>query len=196
MCPLDKLIYKDYANWKLENQMMFEQFQENNNIIYDRLEPVYTVLNYIYDLVCEEEKLDEDLETIFEVGFNYISNQFSVIKIYFETLFQSKCDDFIDSSEIVLYLIYIFDVRNDLENNGFESDLDVLNECETTIENMIMERKKDYVFVANLVNDTLKKVFSVINYEYISIVDIFVEIAENLGIFLYEEEELVLGKDI
>ena len=119
-----------------------------------------------------------------------------MIKIYFETLFQSKCDDFIDYSEMVLYLIYIFDVRNDLENNGFESDLDVLNECETTIENMIMERKKDYVFVANLVNDTLKKVFSVINYEYISIVDIFVEIAENLGIFLYEEEELVLGKDI
>ena len=193
---MDSLIYKDYASWKLENQSILEQFQSNDNIIYDRLEPVYTVLNHIYDLVCKGKELDEDLETIFEVGFNYLSNQFNVIKIYFETLFQSNCEDFVDYGEMLLYLIYINDVRNDLDNNGYESDLQVLNETETTIENMIMERKKDYVYIGNLVNETLSEVFEKIDYEYISIVDVFVEIAENLGVFIYEEDEFIIGKDI
>ena len=80
-------------------------------------------------------------------------------------------------------------LRIDLENNGFESDLDVLNECETTIENMIMERRKDFDYVRNLMNETLQDVFDQIDYEYISIVDIYVEIAENLNIFIYEEDE-------
>ena len=52
-------------------------------MIYERLEPVYTVVEYIYDLACEQQDLDEDLETIFEIGFNYLHSQFSVIKIYF-----------------------------------------------------------------------------------------------------------------
>jgi hypothetical protein len=193
---MDNLIYKDYAAWKLENIQILEQFQHNDNIIYERLEPVYAVLNYIYDMVCEGQELDEDLETIFEVGYQYLSNQFEVIKIYFETLFQSKCDDFQDYAQMLLYLIYINDIRSDLENNGIDSDLEVLNDTETTIENMIMERSKDYVYIGNLMNETLKQVFSKIDYEYVGIVDIFVEIAENLGIFLYEDKEFVIGKEI
>ena len=45
-------------------------------------------------------------------------------------------------------------------------------------------------------NTVLDEVFKNVDYEYVSIIDIFVEIAETLGIFLYEEEELVIGKEI
>ena len=107
MLHLDKLIYKDFASWKLENQQTFEIFQSNDNVIYERLEPVYVVLNHIYDMVVEGKELDEDLEVIFASGFNYLNSQFEVIKIYFETLFESSCDDFIDYSQMLLYLVYI-----------------------------------------------------------------------------------------
>lgn len=193
---MDKLIYKDYAGWKLENQETLEQFNDNANVIYDRLEPVYAVLNYIYDLVVEGDELDEDLETIFEVGFNYLNSQFEIIKIYYDTLFQSNCEDFKDYSEMLLYLIYIYDIRSDLENHDFDSNIESLNDCETAIENMIMERRKDNVYVGNIMNEALKEVFALIDYEYVSIVDIFVEIAETFGIFLYEEDEYVLGEEI
>ena len=193
---MDSLIYKDYAAWKLENQQILEQFQGNGNVIYERLEPVYVVLNHIYDMICEGKELDEDFETIFEVGFNYLSSQFEVIKIYYDTLFQQNCDDFVDYAEFLLYLIYIYDVRNDLESNGYDSDIQVLNDCETNIENMIMERKQDYLYASNIVNEALNEVFKTIEYEYVSIVDIFVEIAENLGIFVYEDNTLVIGEEI
>lgn len=193
---MDKLIYKDYAAWKLENQQILEKFQENNNVIYEKLEPVYIVLNHIYDMVVEGEELDEDFGIIFEVGFNYLNSQFEVIKIYFESLFQKNCDDFFDFGELILYLMYIYDVRTDLESNDYDSDIEVLNECERIIENMIMERRKDYTYASNLVNEALKSVFSIIEYEYVSIVDIFVEIAESLGIYIYEDNELVIGREI
>lgn len=188
--------YQDYASWKLENQEMLELFKTNNNVIYDRFEPIYVVLEYIYDLVVNGETIDEDLEIIFESGFNYLNNEFEVIKIYYDTLFQKNCDDFIEYSELVLYLIYLLDFRSDLENNGVDSNLEELNELETMIENMVMERKKDLMYVSEKMNTTLNKINEVIDYEYISIVDIFVEIAENLGIFLYEEDEFLVGEEI
>jgi hypothetical protein len=193
---LDNLIYKDYAAWRLENQRVLETFQENQNVIYSRLEPIYAVLNHIYDMVCNEDEMDEDLETIFEVGFQYLSSQFEVIKIYFQTLFNNNCDDFEDYSTLLLYLIYILDIRNDMENNGFDSDIEILDHCEETIENMIMERSTDFAYASTLMNDTLKEVFKLMNYEYVGIIDIFVEIAENLGIFLYEDDEFLIGKEV
>ena len=193
---MDEFILKDYASWKIENHVILDTFRNNNNMIYERLEPVYLVIEYIYDLACEQEELDEDLEAIFNIGFNYMHSQYSVIKIYFESLFQSKCEDFEEYHEMLLFLMYIFDVRTDLENHDINSDLESLNTAETYIENMIMERRKDFDYVRNLMNETLQDVFDQIDYEYISIVDIYVEIAENLNIFIYEEDEFVLGEDI
>ena len=193
---MDNFILKDYASWKIEHHELINLFQENNNLIYQRLEPVFVVLDHIYTLACETEKLDEDLDTIFEIGFNYLNAQLNVIKIYFESLFSSKCDDFQEYSEMLLFLIYIFDIRTDLENHGYDSDMDALNNAETYIENMIMERRDDYDYVRDMMNEALKSVFNSIDYEYVSIIDIYFEIAENFGIYLFEENELVLGEDI
>lgn len=180
----------------MENHGVMEEFKGNSNIIYERLEPVYAVLNHIYDMVCDETELDEDLETIFEVGFQYLSSQFEVIKIYYESLFQSNCDDFIEYSEMLLYLLYIFDIRTDMENNGLNSDIEELNDLETNIENMIMERRDDTIYLKSEINRVLQNVFETLGYEYVSIIDIFAEISETLGIYLYEEDEIVIGKDI
>ncbi len=45
-------------------------------------------------------------------------------------------------------------------------------------------------------NETLGIVFNLMDYEYVSIIDVFVEIAENLGLFIYEDKDLVIGKEI
>ncbi len=193
---MDEFIYKDYASWKLENVEMLQKFQQNHNVIFERLEPVYVVVEHIYDMVCEKQEIDEDLETIFEVGFNYLHAQIEVIKIYFESLFKSDCDDFEDYAEMLLFLLYIYDIRNDLENHGFDSGIEELSNAETYIENVIMERRNESEYVRNLMGEALKKVEDTIDYDYVSIIDIYVEIAENLGIFLYEEDAYVVGEEI
>ena len=196
MWLLDNSIYKDYASWKIENNDTIEEFVKNHSVIYERLEPVYEVLNHIYNMVVEKQEVDEDLETIFEVGFNYLHTQFDIIKIYFETLFQSKCDDFVEYSDMILFLLYIFDLRADMESNDINPDIVELDDLEVNIENMIMERRDDHEFINSKMNETLAIVFDLMDYEYVSIIDVFVEIAENLGIFIYEDKELVIGKEI
>jgi|LGOV01.1.fsa_nt_gb hypothetical protein len=196
MWPLDNSIYKDYASWKIENSETLEVFNDNSSVIYERLEPVYVVLNHIYDMVVEKKDVDEDLETIFQVGFNYLNTQFDIIKIYYETLFQSKCDDFVEYSDMILFLLYIFDLRADMESNDIDSDIEELNDLETNIENMIMEKRDDHEFINSKMNETLSIVFDLMDYEYVSIIDVFVEIAENLGLFIYEDKELVIGREI
>mgnify|MGYP006935330587 CR=1 FL=1 len=194
---MDEFVLKDYASWKMENLEILNTFKLNNNPIYERLEPVYAVLEHVYEMACDQKEIEEDLESIFVIGFNYLHSQFNVIKIYFESLFQSKCEDFETYSEMLLFLLYIFDVRTDLENHGYESDIEVLNHTETYIENMIMERRNDFEYVRSMMNTALKKVSETINYEYVSIVDIYVEIAENLDIFLYENDDiLIIGEEI
>ena len=71
-----QIVLKDYANWKMENVETLEKLKANDSLIYDRLEPVYKVLNTIYDMAIEEKELSEDLQTIFQVGLNYIHSQF------------------------------------------------------------------------------------------------------------------------
>jgi hypothetical protein len=196
MLPLDNIIYRDYATWKIENNETLEQFSDNSSVIYERLEPVYEVLNHIYDMAVDKKEIDEDLEIIFQIGFNYLNTQFDIIKIYFETLFQSKCEDFVDYSDMILFLLYIYDLRIDLENNDINSDIEELNDLETNIENMIMERRDDQEYINSRMNETLEIVFNLMNYEYVSVVDVFVEIAENLGLFIYEDRDFVIGKEI
>lgn len=194
---MDEFVLKDYASWKIENHVIIDTFQHNHNMIYERLEPVYVVLEHIYNMACEQQEIDEDLESIFTIGFEYLHSQFNMIKIYFESLFQSNCEDFETYQEMMLFLMYIYDVRTDLENHDQDSDIEALNNAETYIEDMIMERNEDYDYVRNLMSEALKDVFEQIDYEYVSIIDIYVEIAENLGIFLYEDDdEFVVGREL
>lgn len=195
MWLLDSAIFKDYASWKIENLTVIEEFKTNGSVIYERLEPVYAVLEHIFDLAVNQQEIDEDLETIFHIGFNYLNSQFDIVKIYFETLFQSNCDDFGKYSNLIIFLLFIFDIRSDLENNKISSDISELNELETLIENMIMERTENFDYIKHKMNETLKIVYGKMNYEYVSIIDIFVEIAENLNIYVFEDEEILLGTD-
>lgn len=193
---MDGFVLKDYASWKMENYEMLEKFKKDHNPVYLRLEPVHVVLEHIYDMACNNQEIDEDLENIFNIGFEYLYSQLNVIKIYYEKLFKSNCDEFLEYSEMILFLLFIFDLKTDIDEHGFESDDDKINHTETYIEDMIMERRQDFDYVRDMMNSMLKHVYEMIDYEYVSIIDIYFEIAENLGIFLYEDEDLILGEEV
>ncbi|MDC0559025.1 hypothetical protein OAO42_01290 [Candidatus Izimaplasma bacterium] len=193
---MDSFLYKDYASWKMENHEVLDTFKSNKNMIYVRFEPVFATLDYIYDQVVEQKEVDEDLETIFSYGFEYLYTQIEVIKVYFDSLFQSKCEEFQEYNEMILFLLYILDIKIDIENNNKEVDLTELDVLEEYIENMIMERSKNFDYVRTRLNKALNAIDAMTDYEYTSVVDIYSEICENLGIFLYEESEFVIGKDI
>lgn len=193
---MDEFVLRDYASWKMENFEMLKKFKDDENPVYERLEPVHVVLEHIYDKACNNQEIDEDLENIFVIGFEYLHSQINVIKIYYEKLFKSNCDEFLEYSEMIIFLLFIFDLKTDLEEHGFESDIDQINHTETYIEDMIMERRKDFDYVKDMMNSMLKHVYDYIDYEYVSIIDIYFEIAETLGIFMYEDADMIIGEEV
>jgi len=190
------IVLKDFANWKMENIDVIERFRNHRSFIYDRLEPVYAVLNHIYEQAVEQHELDEEMETIFQVGLSYLHAQFEVIKIYYEKLFDSDCQAFEAYTPLVGYLLFIADLRADLEEFEDAIDYTELNEVETLLENMIAERRDDFEVAADRLNEAVKRIVKDLDFEYVSIIDIFVEIAENLDIPLSTDDALVIGKDI
>ncbi len=189
------LILQDYANWKMENVEVLERFKHNDSVIYDRLEPVYAVLNHIYEKALEEE-LSEDLETIFQVGLNYLHNQFEIIRVYYDKLFESDCELFESFAPLVGYLLFISDLRSDLEEYEEQIDFEPLDQLETTIENMIAERDDRFEYAAQQLNNISQKIVDQLDFQYVSVIDIYVEIAENLGVSLSTDEPFVIGEDV
>lgn len=190
------LVLKDFANWKMDNWEVLERFKENGSYIYERFEPVYAVLNHIYERAVELGELDEERETIFSVGLNYLHAQFEVIKIYYEKLFDSDCEAFEAFMPLVGYLLFIADFRADLEEVEDSLDFDPLNEAETLIENMIAERRNAFDYAGEKLNEAVRDIIEHLDFEYVSIIDIFVEIAENLNIELSTNEPFIVGEDI
>lgn len=189
------LILQDYANWKMENVEILERFKHNDSILYDRLEPVYAVLNHVYEMALEEE-LSEDLQTIFQVGLNYLHSQFEVIRVYYEKLFDSDCNLFEEFAPLVGYLLFISDFRADLEEYEELIDFEPLDQVETMIENMIAERDDRFEYAAQQLNKTTNKIVEQLDFEYVSVIDIYFEIAENLGVPLSTDEAFVIGEDV
>lgn len=190
------LVLKDFANWKMDNWEVLERFKENGSYIYERFEPVYAVLNHIYERAVELGELDEERETIFSVGLNYLHAQFEVIKIYYEKLFDSDCEAFEAFMPLVGYLLFIADFRADLEEVEDDLSFDALNEAETLIENMIAERRNAFDYAGEKLNEAVRDIIEHLDFEYVSIIDIFVEIAENLNIELSTNEPFIVGEDI
>ncbi len=190
------IVLKDFANWKMENIEILERFKSNRSLLYDRLEPVYVVLNHIYESAVENQELNEDYQTIFQVGLNYLHTQFEVVKVYYEKLFESDCELFESYTSLVGYLLFISDFRADLEEYEDELDCSDLSEVETMIENMVAERDERFSYAAERLNNAVNNIKSQLDFDYISIIDIFLEIADNLNLNLPTRKPFVIGKDI
>lgn len=190
------IILKDFANWKLENDELLERFRAIDSKIYRRLEPVIAVLNYIYQRAIHQGSLNEDLETIFNVGLSYLNTQFEVIKIYYQTLFGSDCSEIEEFGILVNYLLFINDFRSDLERFEDYVEVEKLDEVETLIEDMIAQRDNDVDTAKQALDLAVMSIVKLLDYEYTPIIDIFYEIAKSLGIGLSDDDHSIIGKDI
>ncbi len=81
-------------------------------------------------------------------------------------------------------------MRNDLENNGYDIDFPELDALETNIENMIMERREDFLYFEEQMKEVFDQLFENLSFEYIGIVEVFTEIAYTLGIYDDEPDQV------
>ncbi len=174
-------IYEDYVNYMGECQELIEKMLETSSSIYYVISDVIKVCDYVYQEYSKNNKLDEDLEEIFEVGFGYISNVLGDLKTYFEDYYNKDIDAFNYYAELMLYSVYIDDYKGHLEvrdllNNDIEKEL---NDLSSKIDNILIN-KKQYDESLVLLIDAKIGQLQLKDDDYKTVYNVFQMIAETL----------------
>gem|GEM_PF-307282 len=193
---LDPLL-KEYGSWHKENEEFYRELEEHDSVLYDRFLPVYEVLNYLYgEITGNNLEETDDLNKIFGVGLEYINDQFQTCKLYLDKYFQNDLHVFLAYDRVVNALLYLEDVRYELEENGLDANNEKIDLLIEELEAMLEDKKPVETTFSLYVDDALHDAIGEKISSFVGIIDIFVEVAETLGLQLYEENEIVIGKNL
>lgn len=188
---------REYNQWLKEHQNFLLHLRGHDARLYTRLSPIYEVLNFLSE-ENENNGMDfnDDLYKIFQIGFEFLHSQVDTCKLYLENTFRNDFHAFMDYDPVITYILYLDDLRYEMIENKIKYSKTQLDELVDYLEKL-MNDKEIIPDTLNLYIDSqVHKLVDMSKWNFHSIIDIFVEIAETLGIELYVESEYIVGKDI
>ncbi|MFP4478564.1 MAG: hypothetical protein ACLFPM_03905 [Candidatus Izemoplasmatales bacterium] len=189
-------LLKEYQSWYSENREFFEGLKSHESVLYTRLYPIYDVLYYLYEENKKCDSLDEDLEKIIQVGLEYLHQQLFTCKLYYEKFFNKDFHAFLEYDRVINYLLFLDDLKYELNEKKIDYDKDGLEDIIEYLESMISEKKDVPDNLNAYIDSKISDIIKLDSYEFHSIIDIFVEIGDTLGINFDNEEDIVIGEDI
>jgi soluble cytochrome b562 len=180
----DERIYHEYANWKLENHELLKYLTDSNSDLMIRFKHVIDVTDHLYDKLIDDTKYTDEEDKIFESGFYYLFDQIDEISQLLNKSYQNNIKDLEDHAKDVNLLLSTIDFQNELMTvEDFEQgDLDKLVEFEEYILDVL--KKKEVVPHDKFLElDKITfEIFNKLDVEYFPVNDIFLEIADELGL--------------
>lgn len=157
--------------------------KDSNSPVLSVLHDVIRVTDYIYQQYSKKKQIDEDMEEIFSLGYGYLSNTLTDIKMYYEEYFNKDIDQLNRFSTLIIDLILLDDFKSFLDvNERLDEDTskeidELMNKLDVYLDN------KNQIYI-NLIEDVEifidNKTPSTLNFQPVYIV--FAMIAEELSI--------------
>ena len=190
-------IVKEYNSWLKDHQNFILHLKKHESSLFLRIQPIYEVLNFLSNENLKNDlKFSDDLYKIFQIGLEYINSQIFTCKLYLEKYFNQDFHAFMGYEQLVGYILYLEDLRYEMKENKIDYNEQLIHELTDYLEHL-MEIKDPVPDNINLYIDSeVHKIVDTNKFEFKSIIDIFVEISDTLGIDSYSESEYVIGKDI
>lgn len=188
-------IINEYQSWLSENKSFYDKLKSHKSILHTRFYPIYEVLQHLYNEYKDEE-VDEDVEKIFQVGLEYINLQFFNCKIYLEKSFKKDFHEFLKYDRVINYLLFIEDLKYELTEQKIDYNKEYLEDLVEELESYITDKSTVPEALNVYVDSKIAEIVSLDKYNFNSIIDIFVEIGNTLGLVFDEEEDIYLGKDV
>ncbi|NLZ62056.1 MAG: hypothetical protein GX904_04575 [Acholeplasmataceae bacterium] len=193
---MEKLI-KEFRSWDKENRDLYMELEEHDSCLYDRFKPVYEVLSYLEEKISKKElEATEDLNRIFVVGLEYLSDQFQTVKLYLEMNFNNDLHEMLKYDFVISAILFIEDFRYELKEQRAKADEDVLEDLAEELETIVTTKSLIPDNFKLYVDAVIHKAIGDIELTFNGIIDIFQSIGDTLGIATCKEEEVLLGKDI
>ncbi len=180
----DEKVYHEYASWKMENHDLLKYLVDNNSDLIIRFKHVIDVIDHLYDKLIDDPNFSDEEDHIFETGFYYLFDQIEEITGLLKTSYQNNIKDLEKRSKDVNLLLSAIDFQNELlgVENFEQKDMDLLVEFEQDV----LKRLENKESIPLEMFDKLDKIsfdlFKKLEVEYYPINDIFLEIADELGI--------------
>ncbi|MDD3999348.1 MAG: hypothetical protein PHX62_00430 [Bacilli bacterium] len=152
----------DYKAYLLENKIFLDALKDHHSLIYERLEDVFSVMEYIENQVEKHERVEEEYEIVFEFGFSYLHGQIEEIKNLFNLYFKKDFLGFKKYDALINYHLYLCDLEETLKGLSLYSEqakTAIFNIYEE-IETILSEKKEiDYEILTKF-NQTLEEFVS------------------------------------
>jgi hypothetical protein len=190
-------LFRDYIAWRQEHNELLVELMEHETTLYDRLYPVITVLDSLSkDFQTGMLDTNEELDKIISVGSEFLNEQVVTIQLYLDKVFLGDMHHFMDYEAVLNYLLYVEDIRYELVEKGYEASPVELEELLEELSTIIEEKKEIPDTLGIYVDQRVKEIASDLYSEFYSIIDIFMDVADTLGIDLYVSEDVIIGTDI
>ena len=188
---------KEFEAWDKENHEFMEELQEHNSVLYDRFLPVYAVLETLKKQSNEGIiEVDDDIEKIVSVGLEFLHDQIDTCKLLIDTKFKGDFHQFLEYDQVVSAMFFIDDLKYELEEKKTEYNRDNLEKLEEELEDLMNKLQPVKPELTLYIDDQVNQIVLNQNIDLYGIVDIFSDIADTLGLELYQEEEILIGRDI
>ncbi len=108
-------IYDDYISYLDESMEILDELRINNSPILMILNDVLKVTDFIYQQYAKKNKIDNDMEEVFSLGFGYLSNVITDIKTYYEECFDKNIMELNKCSSFIIDVVMLEDFKSFLE---------------------------------------------------------------------------------
>ena len=122
-------IYDDYISYLGEHMDIITALKDSDSPVLSILHDVIRVTDYIYQQYSKKKPIDEDMEEIFSLGYGYLSNTLTDIKMYYEEYFNKNIERLNRFSTLIIDLIILDDFKAFLDVNE-RLDMDTSNEID------------------------------------------------------------------
>lgn len=182
-------IYTDYVNWKFENHEFISNLVKNKSITISRFTSVIAVVDFLYDCYLKKNRLTEDEQVFFEIGFDYIHDNFYTIKTLLDYQFDGDYNALENCGKTINLLLYVNEFQSELLslNKDLKNEIKILDDFEQKIYSKLEKKENVDDAFFPLLNQIINPIFEKNEIEFNSVESIFYEIALEYGI--YKENE-------
>ncbi len=179
----DELKYHEYANWKMENHDLLKYLTDNNSDLMIRFKHVLDVTDHLYNKLIDDPQYSEEEDQIFETGFYYLFDQIDKITQLLKP-YQNEFKALEKRSKEINLLLSAIDFQNELATLEDYDDTDMadLIDFEQEITKKIENKEDVTQDMFEKLDRITFEIFNKLDVEYYPINDIFLEIADELGI--------------
>lgn len=179
----NELKYHEYANWKLEHHELLKYLTDNDSHLMLRFKHVLDVTDYLYDKLIDDPNFSDDEDHIFETGFYYLFDQIDKIDELLKP-YQHQFEELEKIAKEINLLLLTIDFQNELASfeDYDEDDMADLIDFEEELTRKLENKETVPEDMFKKLDQMTEEIFRKLDVEYYPINNIFLEIADELGI--------------